>query len=151
VRYVGSDNDTALNAAVGRFTADPNGVRDLAYDSDLSGKLTVPTLTMHAEDDPTAFVELESEFHETVAQAGSAALLVQSFTDEHEHSKLATPEYAALFRAMLRWITDGQKASPAALTADCADARKIYGEDCHFDPGFQPRSLSTRVYSRVKP
>jgi pimeloyl-ACP methyl ester carboxylesterase len=149
VRYVGSDDDTALNAAVERFTADPSGVRDLAYDSDLSGKLTVPTLTMHAEDDPTAFVELESTFHDTVAKAGSNALLVQSFTDEHEHSKLATPEYAALFRAMLRWITDGQKASPATLAADCAVTRKIYGEDCHFDPGFQPRPLGTRVYSRL--
>ena len=151
VHYVGSDDDTALNAAVERFTADPNGVRDLAYDSDLGGKLLVPTLTMHAQDDPTAFVELESVFHDTVAKAGSDALLVQSFTDEHEHSKLATPEYAALFRAMLRWVTHGQKASPAALAADCADARKVYGEDCHFDPGFQPRPLGTRVYSRVKP
>jgi hypothetical protein len=65
VRYAGSDDDSALNAAVERFGAEPKGVRDLAYDSDLSGMLTVPTLTMHAEDDPTAFVELESKFQDT--------------------------------------------------------------------------------------
>jgi hypothetical protein len=151
VRYVGSDNDTALNAAVERFAADPNGVHDLAYDSDPDGKLTAPTLTLHAEDDPTAFVELESVFHDTVARAGRDALLVQSFSDEHEHSKLATPEYAALFRAMMRWVTDGQRTTPAALAADCANARKIYGEDCHFDPDFHPQPLSSRVYARVKP
>ena len=151
VHYVGSDDDTALNAAVERFAADPKGVRDLAYDSDLSGMLIVPTLTMHAEDDPTAFVELESVFHDTVAEAGRAALLVQSFTDEHEHSKLATPEYAAVFRLMMKWLRDGQKPSPAALAAECGNAQKIYGEACHFDPEFRPRPLSTRVYPRVKP
>ena len=148
VHYEGSDDDTKLNAEVERFAADPQGVRDLAYDSDLSGMLTVPTLTLHAEDDPTAFVELESVFHDTVARAGRDALLVQSFTLEHEHSKLATPQYAALLRAMMTWITRGQKASPAALAAQCAEAQKIYGEACHFDPGFHPPPLVARVYPR---
>ena len=151
VRYTGSDDDVALNAAVERFAADPYGVRALAFDSDLTGALTVPTLTLHAEDDPTAFVELESVFHDTVARAGREALLVQSFTDEHEHSKLATPEYAALFRAMMNWITRGQKATLATLVAVCANTQRIYGEACHFDPKFQPRPLTTRVYARVKP
>lgn len=151
VHYSGSDDDAALNATVQRFAADSHGVRDLAFDSNLSGVLTAPTLTLHAEDDPTAFVELESVFHDTVARAGREALLVQSFTDEHEHSKLATPEYAALFRAMMDWITRGQKPTLATLGADCAEAQRIYGESCHFDPGFQPPPLSTRVYARVKP
>ena len=151
VHYVGSDDDTALNAAVERFAADRKGVRDLAYDSDLSGMLIVPTLTMHAEDDPTAFVELESVFHDTVAEAGRAGLLVQSFTDEHDHSKLATPEYAAVFRLMMKWLVDGQKPNPTSLAAECGNAQKIYGEACHFDPEFHPRPLSTRVYPRVKP
>lgn len=150
VRYAGSDDDTALNAAVERFTADPKAVRALAYDSDLNGMLTAPTLTLHAEDDPTAFVELESVFHDTVVKAGREALLVQSFTDEHEHSKLATPEYAALFRLMLKWVVEGAKPTPARLAAECGEAQKTYGEDCHFDVGFHPRALSTRVYARVK-
>ena len=151
VRYAGSDDDVALNAGVERFAADPQGVRDLAFDSDLTGALTVPTLTLHAEDDPTAFVELESVFHDTVARAGREALLVQSFTDEHEHSKLAAPEYAALFRGMMNWITRGQKPTLTTLVADCADAQRVYDEGCHFDPKFQPAPLTTRVYARVKP
>ena len=150
VRYVGSDDDAALNAGVERFAADPAGVRDLAYDSDLSGMLIVPTLTLHAEDDPTAFVELESVFHDTVAKAGREALLVQSFTDEHEHSKLATPEYAAVFRAVMGWVAGGQKPSPAGLAAECDKAQKVYGEACHFDVGFRPRALGTRVYLRTR-
>jgi len=151
VRYAGSDDDRALNAAVERFGADAQGVRDLAYDSDLSGALTVPTLTMHAEDDPTAFVELESAFRDMVARAGRDSLLVQSFTTEHEHSKLATPEYAAQLRAMMSWIADGRKPSLATLTADCAEAQKTYGEACYFDPDFHPQPLASRMYPRVKP
>ena len=114
----------------------------------MEDRLTVPTPTMHAEDDPTAFVELESVFHDAVAKAGSGALLLQSFTDEHEHSKLATPEYAALFHAMMTWITRGQKPSSAALADLCAEAQKVYGEACHFDPEFHPLPLAARVYPR---
>ncbi len=129
-----------------RFAADPEGVRRLAFDADLSGKLTVPTLTMHAIDDPTAFVELEQVFHDTVAKAGVSDLLVQSFTDEHEHSKLATPEYAALLRAMSAWIERGEKPSPASLAAGCQAAVATYGEACHFQVGYTPRPLAERSY-----
>jgi alpha-beta hydrolase superfamily lysophospholipase len=148
VRYAGSDDDEALNRDVPRFAADPEGVRQLAEDSDLSGKLIVPTLTLHAIDDPTAFVELEHAFRDTVERAGASNLLVQAFTDEHEHSKLATPQYAALFRAMTAWIDKGIKPSPATLAADCALARTTYGEACHFRVDYFPPALSTRSYAR---
>jgi len=151
VVYKGSDDDAALNKGVARFSADPKAVRKLAEDSDLTGRLLVPTLTMHAIDDPTAFVELEQVLRDTVAKAGKSELLVQAFTDEHEHSKLATPEYAALLRAMSAWIERGAKPSPSSLAAGCADAVKIYGEACHFEIGYQVPALSTRSYPRVKP
>ena len=148
VVYTGSDDDAALNRGVTRFAADPEGVRRLAFDADLSGKLTVPTLTMHAIDDPTAFVELEQVFRDTVAKAGASDLLVQSFTDEHEHSKLATPEYAALLRAMSAWIERGQKPSPASLAIGCEEAVATYGEACHFQVGYTPQPLAERSYPR---
>jgi pimeloyl-ACP methyl ester carboxylesterase len=151
VVYEGSDDDKALNKGVIRFAADPEGVRRLAEDSDLTGELQVPTLTMHAIDDPTAFVELEQVLHDTVAKAGKSDLLVQSFTDEHEHSKLATPEYAALLRAMTAWIERGDKPSPATLAAGCAEAVKTYGETCHFQVDYKVPALSTRSYPRGKP
>ena len=151
VVYKGSDDDKALNEGVIRFKADPEGVRRLADDSDLTGKLRVPTLTLHAIDDPTAFVELEQVLRDTVAKAGKSDLLVQSFTDEHEHSKLATPEYAALLRAMTAWIEQGAKPSPATLAAGCAEAIKTYGEACHFQVDYKVPALSTRSYPRAKP
>jgi pimeloyl-ACP methyl ester carboxylesterase len=148
VVYAGSDDDAALNKGVARFAADPEGVRRLAFDADLTGKLTVPTLTMHAIDDPTAFVELEQVFRDTVAKAGASDLLVQSFTDEHEHSKLATPEYAALLRAMSAWIERGEKPSPASLADGCQAAVATYGEACHFQVGYKLQDLARRSYAR---
>jgi hypothetical protein len=149
--YAGSDDDTLLNKGVERFAAAQAAVDDLAFDADLSGKLVVPTLTLHAEDDPTAFVELENTYRDAVVQAGSQYFLVQSFTDEHEHLKEATPEYAALLRAMVAWIERGNKPTVQSLAAECEVAQKTYGETCHFDPGFYPKPLMTRVYTRVKP
>jgi hypothetical protein len=151
VEYIGSDDDAALNKGVQRFQASQTAVDALAYDADLSGHLNAPTLTLHAEHDPTAFVELEHTFREVVAQAGDEKWLVQSFTDESEHRKEATPEYAALLRAMMLWIRSGQKPTVSALASACEVARKTYGEACHFDPTFEPQPLATRVYERDKP
>lgn len=151
VTYAGSDDDAALNRGVTRFAATSIGVNALAYDADMTGALQVPTLTLHAEDDPTAFVELENSFRDLVTRAGRANLLVQSFTDEHEHSKEATPEYAALLRAMMAWISDGKKPTVALLASLCDTARATYGEACHFDPSYFPKPLNSRVYDRIRP
>lgn len=151
VVYAGSDDDAGLNRGVTRFAATQAGVDALAYDADLTGALSVPTLTLHAEDDPTAFVELETAFRERVEQAGRLTLLVQSFTKEHEHLKEATPEYAALLRAMMTWITKGERPTTYSLERSCEGAKSAYGEDCYFDLDFAPKALSTRVYVRVKP
>lgn len=151
VVYRGSDDDAALNRDVPRFAASPEGVRALALDSDLSGKLLVPTLTMHAIDDPTVFVEAETVFRESVAKAGASALLVQSFTDEHEHSKLATPQYAALLHALMDWVEQGQRPTPALLASRCQQYVAAYGEACRFVPSYVPGPFETRTYPRTKP
>ena len=149
--YAGSDDDASLNKGVQRFAATQKGVEGLAWDADMTGALNVPTLTLHAEDDPTAFVELENSFRELATRAGRQDLLVQIFTQEHEHSKEATPEYAALFHAMMAWIEEGKKPTGASLTAACEEARIKYGEACYVDPAYTPKPLSTRVYDRIRP
>jgi alpha-beta hydrolase superfamily lysophospholipase len=151
VVYRGSDDDVALNREVPRFAASPEGVRALAQDSDLSGKLLVPTLTMHAIDDPTVFVEAETVFRDTVAQAGASALLVQSFTDEREHSKLATPQYAALLHALMDWVEQGRRPTPELLASRCQQYVAAYGEACRFVPSYVPGAFDARTYPRTKP
>ena len=63
------------------------------------------------------FVELESAFAETVAQAGQAGRLVQTFTAEHAHSDLADTEYVARVEALVQWAAKGGKPTPESVAA----------------------------------
>ncbi|MET3781542.1 pimeloyl-ACP methyl ester carboxylesterase [Brevundimonas sp. 1080] len=140
--YQGSHDDEALNAGVQRFAADPMGVARLAYDADLSGLIVAPTLTIHAKNDATAFVSNDALYRETVAAAGRSDLLVQTFTDESEHSRLSPPEYVGLFQAMMRWLDEGVKPTPADVATLCQVAAPRYGSGCHFDTAFKPSTDS---------
>src|SRR3546814_7778282 len=89
----------------------------LADDSDMTGQIAIPVVTMHAIDDPTAMVEQEAHYRAVVEKAGHGDLLVQTFTDEHVHSKLHDAEYPAMLNALMQWITTGQKPTPAGIAA----------------------------------
>jgi hypothetical protein len=52
---------------------------------------------------------------------------------------------------MLAWIERGAKPTPASVAAACEPAKAQYGEACHFDPGWSPPPLETRVCPRQKP
>lgn len=148
VWYSGSHDDKALNAGVERFSADPTAVRDLSYDSDLTGKVDIPVLTMHAIDDPTAFVEHEAAYRATLQGAHRDRYLVQTFTDEHEHSQLSDSEYANSIFALDRWVRTGRKPTPASLASSCASFDRVYGTGCFYKPDFRPASYASRVLAR---
>jgi len=148
VRYKGSPDDAALNAGVQRYTADPAAVAELAMDSDPQGKVNVPVLTLHAVNDPTAFVELESAYREIVEGAGNGALLVQTFSDESEHSYLSEPQYPALFTALLNWIDNKNKPTPQKVAALCKGYEAAYGDTCRLLPDYRSAPLASRVAPR---
>ncbi len=149
VRYEGSQDDEALNEGVERFSADPEGARRLTYDSGLTGQIVVPTLTVHAIDDPTAFVELEDAYRQTVAAAGNSELLVQTFVREGEHSRLSAPQYPALLSALVGWIKDGRRPTAAQVAQACEEIAPRYeGETCHFETSYAPPPLATRSPER---
>ncbi len=148
VRYSGSHDDRALNRGVERFSPDRSARRDLSWDSDLTGATTLPTLTLHAIDDPTAFVEHESAYRATRQGAGTARSLVQVFTRESEHSALSDSGYAAAVRALARWTGSGRKPTPTAVARGCARADATYGTGCFVDPSYRPGSYAGRVEPR---
>ncbi|GHC67998.1 hypothetical protein [Streptomyces flavofungini] len=148
VRYVGSHDDKALNAGVQRFSADPTAVRDLSYDADLTGKVSIPVLTLHAIDDPTAFVEHEAAYRATLRGAGRARHLVQTFTRENEHSGLSAAEYANSLAALDGWVRKGKKPTPASVAASCPDFDATYGTGCFYDRRFVPGEYASRVRAR---
>lgn len=119
VVYRGSSDDEALNAGVERFTADPDAVARLAYDSDLSGLIVLPTLTLHALHDPIVSYRSEAVYAAIVAAAGRSHLLVQAATDEDQHSKLADGGYLTALAALEQWISDGRRPDPAGFQTAC--------------------------------
>ncbi|MFH0521816.1 hypothetical protein ACHBTE_32135 [Streptomyces sp. M41] len=148
VRYSGSHDDAALNAGVERFSPDPTAVRDLSYDSDLTGKVSIPVLTLHAIDDPTAFVEHEAAYRAALRGAGRDGRLVQTFTREHEHSELSDAEYASSVAALDRWVRTGARPTARAVAASCAAFDRTYGTGCFYDPAFRPAPYASRVEPR---
>ena len=146
--YVGSADDAALNAKVLRYRADPAAVARFAGDTDPTGRIKVPVLTTHAIDDPVAFVELDSTFLQTMQRAGTAGHLVQTFTDEHEHSYLSDAEYPALMEALLAWVTKGEKPTPQQVADRCGALLPRFGGACRFVPAYRPAPLAERVTPR---
>ena len=148
VTYRGSDDDRALNKGVLRYAADPAARRDLSFDSDLTGEISIPVLTLHAIDDPTAFVEHESAYRASVKGAGNGDHLVQAFTRESEHSALSNSGYATAIDALQTWVLDGRRPSATSLAAACPAYDATYGQGCFFDPTYRPASYFDRVYPR---
>lgn len=151
VVYQGSPDDAALNAAVLRYRADPAAVARFAQDTDPTGRIPVPVLTVKGIDDPTAFVELDAQFKATMEQAGSAARLVQTFTRHNGHSYLSDPTYPTLMAALLRWVDEGVKPTPEGIARQCAGNEARFGKGCAFVPGYVPAPLASRVYGRDRP
>ncbi|MEQ0564809.1 DUF6351 family protein [Amycolatopsis sp. NEAU-NG30] len=144
VRYSGSPDDRALNAGVARFSPDPTARRDLSYDSDLTGRVPVPVLTLHAIYDPSVFVEHESAYRATFEGTG----LVQTFTRESGHDGLSAAEYANSLAALDEWVRTGRKPSPASIASSCARFDGVYGGGCFYDPEYRPAPFATRVRPR---
>jgi len=148
VRYQGSRDDDALNAAVARYARDPAAWSAFARDTDPDGHIPVPVLTVHGIGDPTAFVEMDDTFLHTMQAAGTADHLVQTFTDHATHSYLADPVYPALLVALSTWAQGGPKPSPGQVAQQCLAMEARFGPGCRFRPDFRPGPLATRVAPR---
>jgi hypothetical protein len=148
VRYRGTSDDAAFNARVPRFAPDPEARRLLAEDSDPTGRVAVPVLTMHGIHDETAFVENESAYREAFVAAGTERFLRQVFVDEGDHSKMSPPLYPAAIASLLSWIDTGTPPTPADVAQRCEQARARHAGACRVDPAFRPRAWAERVNPR---
>jgi len=148
VRYTGSDDDAALNAAVARFSADPAARAHMVADTDMTGQVPVPVLTVHAIGDPTAFVEMEAAYAETMKAGGSGDRLVQVFADYDVHSYLADPIYLAAAEQLIAWGRGGAKPTPQTVADRCAAVAGPAAAECRIRPDYRPAPLSARVPAR---
>lgn len=148
VRYRGTSDDEAFNQRVMRVTPDPEAVAALAADSDPTGRIDLPVITMHQVRDTTVFVEQQHEYRRVVEAAGNGHRLMQTFVDDDQHSKTSPPHYPAILKALQRWIETGARPSMAEVQANCEAARQRHGGTCLFLPEFAPRPWYERVNPR---
>lgn len=148
VRYAGSADDAALNAAVPRFAVDAKAAARFAADVDYSGRFAVPVISSHGIGDATVFVEGQHTLRQRMVAAGNGERLVQAYVDSSEHSYLGDAHYPPLFEALLNWVEKGRKPTPAGIADRCRQLRAAQPADCRFLPDFEPRPLASRVLPR---
>lgn len=150
IRYVGSSNDEELNKKVLRYKADPTAVADFGKDTNPTGNIALPIITMRGVNDPIAFVELASTWEENVAKAGRSKNLVQLYTNDKEHSYLSDAQYVAAMSALLSWVDSGKKPTPQDVAQKCStlDVKWNPHSDCRILPEYKPAPLSARVPAR---
>lgn len=145
VRYQGSSDDAALNAAIRRFPANPSALAAFAADTDHSGKFRVPVLTTHGIHDSTVFVEGSDTLRRRMEVSGNGARLVQTYVDSREHSYLGDAIYPPLFEALLKWVEQGEKPTPQGIAVRCRELRPAKPDECRFLPAYEPKPLASRI------
>jgi pimeloyl-ACP methyl ester carboxylesterase len=148
VRYVGSADDVALNAALPRFKADSLAIARFAADVDHSGNFAVPVLTGHGIGDATVFVEGSDTLRQRMVAAGKTNHLVQTFVDSNEHSYWGDAYYPPLFEALLNWVEKGQKPTPLSIANRCRQLHASQPGDCKFLTDYVPKPLASRILPR---
>lgn len=105
------------------ITADPAAVAWSRHYSDPTGRLQVPTLTMHTIGDNLVPVTGENQYGRKVARAGAGELLRQTYVSRAIHCNFTPAELVAGVLALEQRVEGGQwgsLATPEALNASAA-------------------------------
>lgn len=115
-----------------RYVSAPNYSRNyLERNSDYSGKIKNPVLTMHTIIDPLVTVSQEFEYAETIGNAGRDNLLFQTYTNGNGHCNFTPQQLTIALTAINTWVRDGTK--PTAATFPTA---------LGFNPTFVPPPMN---------
>jgi hypothetical protein len=149
IRYRGSQDDERLNREIARFAADPSAATDIKWDGEPVGIVRIPTISTHSINDPQVAVEHQSVYRDRVVAAGNGDRLVQTYTDEPQHTGQSPREMTVMLDALMQWIDTGKKPNPQAIAAACP-ASKLDGP-CRFQPDYEPKPYSSKFYTREVP
>jgi pimeloyl-ACP methyl ester carboxylesterase len=155
VRYTGSDDDAAFNAAIDRaglrFAASPAARASFAADADHGGRFAMPVISTHGIGDATVFVEGQDALRTRMTAAGNGERLVTTFVDSREHSYLGDAIYPPLFEALLAWVDRNDRPTPQRIADRCRERQAAAGApvaDCRFVPDYTVKPLASRIPAR---
>jgi len=113
--YVGSGDDTALNAGVKRYRASPAAAQYLARWYTPSGKLTRPLLALHDAGDPLVPANSANEYALAATRAGHGENFVQQYVPREGHCVFTPAEIGKAFDALVRWSEGGPRPQAGAM------------------------------------
>jgi pimeloyl-ACP methyl ester carboxylesterase len=148
VQYKGSTDDVGLNRDVARYTAEASTAAMLATADDPTGRANAPVVTVHAIDDPRAFVENQAAYRAAFDRTSTPGNLFQAFTSQGGHCSFTTAEQLGALQVLLDWIETKTPPTQASLASACERYRTEFGTSCRFNATYQPGALSTRLYPR---
>lgn len=148
VRYVGSDDDDALNDGVLRYAADPVARARFSTQSDYVGRFAMPVLTVHGIRDTSCFVEVHDTLRRRMRDAGCEHRLVQTFVDSDEHSYLGDTVYPPLVQALVEWIDTGIAPTPQGIAQRATAMSASESMGGAFVPAYHPQALGARIQPR---
>ena len=102
----------AVNAGVGRFTSTPDADAYLEKYFQPTGRLAIPTITLHTTRDPLVPFFHEARFGGSVTAAGSAGRLLQRTVPGFGHCAFTTEQMVDGLESLARWAESGLR--PAA-------------------------------------
>ncbi len=102
------NQDLATLEGAPRIVADRQAVSYLMHNSDLTGQLQVPVLTLHTIGDSQVPVETEQAYASVVHAAGAQALLRQLFVHRANHCAFTAAEQITAFQALMQRVETGQ-------------------------------------------
>lgn len=109
------------------ISAPPAARNYVRHNSDYSGKIKHPVLTLHTAIDPLVIVANESAYAETVAAAGRSEFLFQTYTNGNGHCAFTGPQLLTAVNAIDNWVRTGVRPTAAQFPAALG-----------FIPGFVP-------------
>jgi hypothetical protein len=109
------------------ISAPPAARNYVRHNSDYSGKIKHPVLTLHTAIDPLVIVANESAYADTVAAAGRSEFLFQTYTNGNGHCAFTGPQLLTAVNAIDNWVRTGVRPTAAQFPAALG-----------FIPGFVP-------------
>jgi hypothetical protein len=111
--------DTWLAQMNGRtsIVAPPAARNYVEHNATYEGKIKHPVLTLHTVIDPLVIVSNESAYGETVASAGRADRLFQTYTNGNGHCAFTGPQLLTAVAAIDNWVRTGNRPTAASFPA----------------------------------
>ena len=143
--------ESALNSAVQRVTADPQGRNrnGLANVPPTTGNLKIPMLTLHTLGDLFVPFHMEQVYAQRVADRGASNLLVQRATRDFRHCAFTPTELVTTFGDLVKWVDGGLKPAGDNVLDPAAVAAPNFG--CTYTDKAAPRFWDQPGLGFLKP